>query len=189
MATLIAKEGHYPMANSHLILAMEEAIKALFLYYKYQLNNVEIPVSALFKRHSHKHQFAKDNYKHFYNSLIKLMTKIVDSNKSTFTEEHFKEVAEQDPLESDKQRFIIDYFNAQYERIRRLNVEESMPKIQEWFNKADLNKSIGFYADYVNKKWRAPSIITEEDYELSKFLSWNLVLFTKMLLGTGATVS
>ena len=188
MAELIAKKKHFPMANSHLILAAEEATKALFLYFKYQLNNIEIPVKSMFKRHSHKHEFAKDNYEYFHQNLVKILSKIDKSNQNAFTDKYFNELTEQSFVESEMQNSVMQLFEMQFKRIKSLNIEESLPNIHKWFNKADLNKSRGFYSDFVNKQWKTPSVITEEDYNLSKFLSWNLVLFAKILLGTGAKI-
>jgi hypothetical protein len=50
----------------------------------------------------------------------------------------------------------------------------------------DDRKSRGFYVDYRNKTWIPTTEITEEDYLLSKTITWRLVLLIKAVNQTGA---
>lgn len=176
MAELIAKQGHYPMANSHLILAMEEAVKAIFLYLKYIRNDVNIEVKAMFKKHQHKHEFARDNYSTFHSKGIEILAQMNAANKISFSEEVLSQM---DELEAESTRFTLQVFEARFKRIARLNLEESLPNINKWFNKADQRKSRGFYVDFQNNQWKAPNEITKENYQLSEFICWTLVLLSR----------
>ena len=176
MAALIAKEGHYPMANSHLILAMEEAVKAIFLYLKYIKNEVNIDVKKMFKKHQHKHEFARDNYDVFHNNVIEVLAQIIEAHKISFSEETFSLM---DEIEVENIRVNMQALESRYKRIASLNLKESLPNIHKWFNKADLRKSRGFYVDFLNNQWKKPDEITKEDYNFSEFVCWTLVLLSR----------
>ncbi len=176
MATLIAKEGHFSMANSHLILAMEEAVKALFLYLKYIHNNVDIDVKKMFKRHQHKHEFARDNYDVFHNKGLEVLGQVNEANKISFSEEALSQM---DETEAENIRIFMEAFEARYKRIAKLNLQASLPNIRKWFNKADQYKSRGFYVDFQNNQWKKPDEIKQEDYRFSEFVCWTLVLLSR----------
>jgi AbiV family abortive infection protein len=179
MAVLIASKNHFPMANSHLVLAMEEATKAIFLFVKYFKNETEFDVKGLFQRHKHKHDFARENYDFFHEKVVEYLRLMQLGNYTLFTEEHFAELEKTDEIEAWSQKMWLEAFDTISKQIINLNLKESHPTIKKWFNKADKNKTRGFYVDFWNKEWKKPSEITEDDYRLSKFLSWNLILLCK----------
>jgi AbiV family abortive infection protein len=176
MAALIAKEGHYPMANSHLILSMEEAVKAIFLFLKYINNEVNIDVKKMFKKHQHKHEFARDSYDVFHIKGIEFIEQIINAHKISFSKEMLSQL---DEVEVENIQVTIQVLEARYKRIKSLNLEESLPNIHKWFNKADLRKSRGFYVDFQNNQWKKPNEITQEDYKFSEFVCWTLILIAR----------
>lgn len=187
-AEMLAREKQYPIANSHLILATEEATKAIFLYLKIYANEYDIDVKKMFYNHKHKHQLADENYETFYQVLLKLLTQISEVEKGSFTDEYYAELSEKDSMEAETQKTVMLAFDAQLNRLSKLNLEKSRPTITKWWNEADENKIRGFYVDFKNKTWQQPSKITEQDYKLSHFLTWNLVLLIKTIIATGAMI-
>jgi AbiV family abortive infection protein len=176
MSALIAKEGHFPMANSHLILAMEEAIKAIFLYLKHIHNDVDFEVKKMFKKHQHKHEFARDNFDVFYEKGLEVLGQVNEANKIAYSEERLSQL---DQEEAENIRIVALALDASYKKMARLNLESSLPNIQKWFNKADLQKSRGFYVDFQSKQWKIPQEITKEDYKFSEFVCWSLILIAR----------
>jgi AbiV family abortive infection protein len=176
MAVLIAKEGHYPMANSHLILAMEEAVKAVFLYIKYIQNNVDIEVKEMFYKHQQKHEFARDSYDVFHRKGLEVLSQINEVFKISFSEEVLSQM---DAAEVENVKTNIQALEARYKRIAKLNLEESLPNIHKWFDEADQCKKKGFYVDFQKTQWKKPDEITQEDYRFSEFVCWTLVLLSR----------
>lgn len=176
VAELIANKGHYPMANSHLILAMEEAVKAIFLYLKYNHKDVDIDVKKMFKKHQHKHEFARDNFDVFYKKGVEVLSQMNEAQKVSFSESVLSDLGE---IEADSIRFTMQAFEARYKRRASLNLKASWTNIKKWFNKADLKKSRGFYVDFQSKHWQKPEEITKDDYRFSEFVCWTFVLLSR----------
>lgn len=122
VAELLAKENHIPIANSHLILAVEEATKAIFLFYKYQLNHIAIPVEGMFTKHKTKHKFAKDNYDYLHQQLVKLSGQLVEANKITFNEEYYATLPEPEAFTT---RAVMDIIEAKHSLARRFDPKKN----------------------------------------------------------------
>jgi hypothetical protein len=140
----------------------------------------------MFFKHADKHELANDNYEVFLGMLLQLYYQIDEANKLTFSEEYFKELLKTEPCEAENQKFTLNAFESQFKRIKNFNIEKSRPTINKWWQEADKNKIAGFYVDFKNKAWLNPDRINKENYELSKFLTWNLVLLIQMVDRTGA---
>ncbi|MFL5765448.1 MAG: AbiV family abortive infection protein [Bacteroidia bacterium] len=186
VAEILAGKKMYPIANSHLILATEEATKAIFLYFKARAIDFEYDVKKMFFSHSDKHKIASENYGAFYEMLLRLLHQLSEGIKVGFTEEYFNTLSKTEPLEAENQKLIIMAFDAQIQRLNKFNFEKNRATVNSWWKEADQNKITGFYVDYKNNSWFKPSRITKDDYELSHFLTWNIVLLVKSLLYTGA---
>ncbi len=184
----LAKKEDYALGNSLLILASEEATKAIFLYYKYQWNGTLMEVQSLFTKHITRHNFAKEYYHFFHFQLITLMGQIAEHNKIAFTEEYFTELEKTEYAEAQTSRLVIEVFATQYDRLSKFNPDKPSNRktLVKWFNKANERKERGFYVDHRKPNWITPSVITEEDYRQSHFITWNLVQLTLMLNTTGA---
>ena len=145
-AQILADKKIFNLANSHLILAWEEYIKAITIRIKRRnppsdiFKNEKKMIQDLFKNHTTKHTIAITNDK-FLRNIISIATK-----RAWRT------------LETD-----------------RKTIEENKKRLQDitmWTESrrkdANCKKNIGFYVDLKNKKWISPTdIITKEIFEKS----------------------
>lgn len=154
-AELLASNINYGLANSHLILAAEEAVKAYIIFTKHYDSELEIPdFNKYFENHKHKHNTIRDMT--FFFSLLMQMSmisikptlRLLKKNKKNISEKELKEKFEKG-IDN-----LIDYLN-------------SVPKIdnnEQWWNEANNNKNRGFYVNIINNSWQSPNQITEQDY-------------------------
>lgn len=177
----IAKEKNYALANSHLILAAEEAIKALILCYKHQLKGFTMDVRDLFTDHRSRHKLARENFEFYHAQFVGLLEQLVRH------ETHNYELLED--KESDEGKYLqsnITFYTIKADQIRNYNPVIRKKEIDKWFKGADKAKESGFYVDLINNSWRSTLSFTLEEYEKSKFLSFifvGLVYLTKLYGG------
>lgn len=158
-AELIASNNiSYGIANSHLILASEEIIKAYMCYAKFFEPGIEIKgFDSYFKDHKQKHKaisqlsFAINFFKTMTNIIIEPVKNLKAKKGWNFTDKEL--------IKSRDQGFedILAWLN-------------SIPNIdhnEHWWNEANTNKNKGFYVDVINNKWLSPENITKEEYERS----------------------
>src|ERR1700733_10000304 len=69
VAVFLARDKFFPNANSHLILASEEAVKSILCSLKLILPEMEVNVHEVFHKHKHKHKIAQANYDFLYKTF------------------------------------------------------------------------------------------------------------------------
>ncbi|WP_299568457.1 AbiV family abortive infection protein [uncultured Pedobacter sp.] len=149
-ARLMAERGSYGIANSHLILGVEEAVKAMIFLRKVFGVPLEFDsIEPFFKWHLHKHAKGHEltveliggrNILDFFNMGISFLAVI-------------------------EKKIPAKYFTTIM--FATLNVPER-EEIDKWWAIANERKNNGFYVGHKNGQWLAPSAITKEDYEQSE---------------------
>lgn len=166
-ADAMEKTKLYGLANSHLILGVEEAIKGLLILNR--LLRVDIPIKSIepyFKYHQEKHKQGKSMTLDIENhGLIADFPIIFTSVVGYFA----KKLSDSDMIK----------LGFEFAFIRPLE--------NEWWKKANDQKNAGFYVDYFNANWQAPSHLSMDDYLRSKQQTKRLYgyihLFAKLLDG------
>ncbi len=172
---MCADKNLYGIANSHLILASEEGIKAAMLFAKYKKPNIRIEdFDKYFSDHKHKHGEILSLEKEFY-----MMNRMLGFVLNPLMEKY----QEKGPLEADE---II--------KIRDKGVEELIDWLKlvvknkgdmgfddGWFKSANHKKNMGFYVHYERSgKWNTPSMIGKKEYQKSfELVSRLLDMFEK----------
>jgi AbiV family abortive infection protein len=165
-AQLLAADGIYSIATSHLVLAGEEAAKATVLHIRLleltkgiQLQIFDYDeIAKIFSQHKTKHFFAKENQKKLLvllEAIIKKAKSVIESNEIEDKEEGLKNL-------DNVFNFISDESN------------------MEWWNHANNNKNRGFYVGYQNG-WQIPSEIGEEEYSKGYKVVAQLVILGRLL--------
>ena len=156
VAELTSKEICYGIANSHLVLAAEEAIKAYMIFTRAYDPTFEIKdFDKFFENHKHKHHAISElSYQHVF------WTKILEISTNPFYE-----LLKKDDFSTD------DVINAKDKGVDNL-IEwlETIPEIdhdEQWWNEANNNKNRGFYINKNNNTWQSPNDITEQQYNES----------------------
>lgn len=138
------KIRHYGIANSLLILSVEECIKCAALLSGYL--NVKIPfaIEPIFYKHRDKHKQAAEVQPLMEEIfLIKsIVQTILEKRKLTFS-------------------FILDLALLV---IFLKNYEKKKEKIALWWKEANNLKNKGFYVDFKNNNWVSPDCFNEENY-------------------------
>ncbi len=169
---ILSKEVCFGIANSHLILASEEAIKAMQLF-KLSLNvdwQDFIESKKIFSSHKHKHEISYEN--HLMNSLIdNLFAKFVAFEKRVRDKNYSKE-----DIKKIQDRFISKMdFCQSLENI----ADEILAKdtTKDWWLKANGRKNLGFYVskNETEDDWNGPFEFTESDFNESMTIVANFI--------------
>ncbi len=161
-----ADKSYYGIANSHLILAVEECIKATYFLQKIFSPEKKINVGQIFFSHTEKHDAGWGSCK----GIIEASEVFLNMTY----EVGLKKI--KDPKLKQK---LMDDFREAKEFGKRLNTI----KIKSWWRKANQNKNRGFYVDFKNGKWITPhNSISKRDYLNSyaivgSFMMVNAVIF------------
>jgi AbiV family abortive infection protein len=138
-AQLMFDKKRYGIANSHLILGAEEAIKAALLLAKHFNIDPQIKsITPYFRRHEVKHAKGKK-----MDEGYKIIIPIINGIRA---------LIEKDGLSLFKNVF------------RLIIPNES----QEWWDGANEQKNKGFYLDYSDGHWQSPQSFSAENYLESK---------------------
>ena len=167
-AELLAKQKIWGVANSLLILAAEEGIKAFVLYTKFSTPSYkfeEALIQYLFVDHKVKHEFAKKSFLSLSNGFISFLQTIVSllgKDKSNF-----------------KAEFMKHYEEAEKNKLN----EKEVNKIKVFWEQADNNKNKGLYIDFNNNNWLNPQdSINEKIYKNTLMNANSIISISTMLM-------
>ncbi|HRE74328.1 MAG TPA: AbiV family abortive infection protein [Flavobacteriales bacterium] len=159
-AEMLAREKLFGLANSHLILAAEEGIKAYMLFAKHFDKDLLVED---FDQYFQKHKFKHENIKgiQFFLSLMKNMLEITFGRVKSAI------------LKGEDRPSIEELRGHQKDGIQDLiGWLKGDPKIEfneEWWNQADNMKNKGFYVGFNkgNAQWESPDKVDEKQYKKS----------------------
>jgi len=162
-AKLLSSRVNYGIANSHLILSAEEAIKAFVLIRKYSGDNItEEKLKPFFSKHTYKQDFLKkalrkvDPMHIIYRYLLSAMgdTEVLKN----LEKQHGIKVTPKEMRSKAK------------ERMASFDGSEEHKKIGHWLDEANDIKNTGFYVGLSQSKtqWVVPAAVSKEQYEESE---------------------
>jgi AbiV family abortive infection protein len=161
-AQILAKNGQFGFATSHLILGLEELIKyQVFKTYSYdetvfldKETDSKSP-DSIFRRHKTKHKLLKEFQEAISESFSEDFIEYLLYNTlgKTLTEKRKK-------IEKNRFREIGSFLGVAYREINIPDHEKS--NFTKWLEDADNLKNSGFYVD---AEFRTPKEITENVYE------------------------
>lgn len=164
-AKILADKKLFGLAISHLILASEEAIKAIYFARKKMFPDERLDITGLFSNHFSKHSTAvdiMDLVKDFYYNSVSLIADHISKN----------------PDVSDKDKSIVESEHKLFvEQYNKFNLEYLI----KWWEKANRLKNKGFYADYYRNKWSSPEDLKEQDYLESYPITGVFLAFVNIL--------
>lgn len=166
-AKLLAENGSFGFAISHLILGIEELIKYHVVLTHFANNSIfadkEInPANrnSIFRDHLKKHDLIKE----FQQSISKeFTTEFFDYvfHKATGQELNEKHLA----IEKNRFKEWGSFFNVSYSEI---NIpEEQRLKFFEWLENANETKNKGLYVSWTDTNFDSPSEIQKEEFEIA----------------------
>lgn len=153
--------GNIGNAVSLIVLATEESIKA-FLFIVESLgksikhNNTDL-AKGLLSNHSKKHEVSK----YIYTSVLYLQ-EIIPLFQGGI-----------DVIENQLPDKVDEIFSSDFTK-----------KYEDWFDNADNLKQRGFYVSYLEKQIVSPNMISNKDYELSLFISNNILALLDIMIST-----
>jgi len=139
--------GHFGIANSLLILSVEECIKSIILTAGYF--NIEVPfeIKPFFSDHKTKHGQAAE-----LQPLLNELWKIKDLLIAIFKN---RESPAKLLIELGLTWVLVSI------GLKNMQLED----FKAWWGKANYQKNCGLYVGFENGKWILPSEISKEDYE------------------------
>lgn len=153
-ATTLAESGEYPIANSLLILAAEEASKAASIKLSAMFKMDAKMFRDIFKKHEVKIDMIKAQ-----TGMSELMSQMFEielgpllnhvKNGEEMTNETFTRLAKEG-----RENYINKIINDGF------TLEET-----DWWETVSIVKQEGFYLWYNGGKWKSPTSITEEQYK------------------------
>lgn len=160
VAEFSAKNVSNGIAFSHLVLASEEAIKAVQLFYhNYFPEFPDEDLEKFFKSHKHKHT-AIQKFE-VLSQIIELMFKhLIDPQL-----EYINSSDEIDPETISKLR--VDGIKKLAKKLTMIaEDEEKLSLNEQWWKQADNNKNKGFYVNLLSKSstWSTPDNISPKLY-------------------------
>lgn len=159
-ALTLSDKNYYGIANSHLILSAEEAVKGLLFLIKILHKKDFVDIEPIYKDHKQKHYVAKgiyDSWKHLMDSYAEaIMTALQNIDK--LYDKDLETVA----------RATTQLVEENLKYRMTFNNDEERKRIKKWWNKANDKKNQGFYIDYNNKKWILSGDLTESEFLESK---------------------
>lgn len=161
---IVAKNISIGIANSHLILASEEAIKAEFTY-RVHLNpewlDEKHEFDKLFKNHLHKHK--KSHEDELFGAFV-----IGFIDKLGQAQEQFKEKKISEEEIEEKSQLFYDEMKEWVNGVKTGQVP--LETNERWWSHANFYKNLGFYID-IDKEtgsWSGPFNVTSEEFEESR---------------------
>lgn len=162
----------FGMAQSHLVLSLEEAIKSVFLYFK----GLGIPIrqnilSDLLKKHKPRLEIGGGSY-----FLIGLVVWVVSSLTTAMEDAKGKTDRERKLIRKKTMKRIIDELNKSAEsESNDTEFNRVVLPALIWWKAANEKKKAGFYADFQNGNWYSPNMISKEDYLQSVEIANNVI--------------
>jgi AbiV family abortive infection protein len=153
-ANLMAKSGQYGLANSHLILGCEEAIKSVLLFAGCFNIPINTSVSPFFKSHKAKHEVGEKNDK-----PMKVVFLIINCIELI--------------IRKDKRITIPQLI------LEAINIITDAS--EEWWKNANERKNDGFYVGFELNNWKYPQQITKQEYEISKNMTRGIRSFIELI--------
>ncbi len=160
------------VAVSHLVLSVEEAIKAVFLYMK----GLGIPIrqealNDFLYKHKPRHEAGKFFY--FIFSIFQWMS-------GTMVAVYEKSVnrTDQEILQIRNEVFekIFDEFKkAATSHDCDTEIDRIVLPVVQWWESADDKKITGFYVDFLKGQWSSPDLIKKVDYLQSLDIAKNVI--------------
>jgi AbiV family abortive infection protein len=154
-ANLLASEGHYGLAVSHLVLATEEAIKSIsFLVIALGLRLPEPDVRKILTNHRARHLLA---------AASQVIASFTPSAVAAIKDAMGDEIPP-DPqlllgMMTDQFRGFQSYLEGPHDPMLLREIE--------WWQSADRLKQRGLYADYSGGEWQTPDAIAEDEFVLA----------------------
>jgi len=159
-AELIAKDISYGIANSHLILAAEEAVKAYMIFVRaYEPEREITNYDKFFGDHKHKHKALAE---------ISFSMILFQQSIDIISKPLLEYMASEEDDDTDDIDGFIKARNKGFDDL--ITWLKTMPKIEnnkQWWNDANKDKNDGFYVGNVDSKWRTPKNVTLKDYQKS----------------------
>lgn len=154
----LSKQISYGIAHAHLVLAGEEAIKAVVLF---DINSnpkvKDKDFKKYFSNHKYKHEAIKkfEQVAFFTDGTLNIQTEsLLSEDINTMTFERMIEIRKEN-------------FNKLLKFFESLSNEEIKPNVNEdWWNQADSFKNDGFYVDILEKRgeWKGPFNFSKNHY-------------------------
>ena len=162
-ATYLSKYVNYGIAYSHLVLATEEAIKALWLYERSQgFAGNEDEFKLFFSHHLYKQDYLKD-------SLIRL-------DPMDILGQIFKNAWRRNLNKQEELKQCEDTVKGEVKPTRE---EERRKTVLEWLKDANYKKNYGFYVgfDEKSKFWTSPRYIGKKEFDHAKRITRKIITF------------
>lgn len=152
-AETLAKNGHYGIPVSHLILSTEQSVIGILLYLQYLGMNVRniAGVHMFFTDHIIKHRLA--TMISFMYPMLKLFMGFVQKTK----EKLHNPDAEMEYSEEEEALMSKDEKRIQ-------NIFKDVPEMLDWWDSANMQKNKGFYVDY-SESLETPLEVSELEYK------------------------
>lgn len=176
-AELIAKNISFGIANSHLVLAAEEAVKAIqLLIIHYYPESKSEDLNKMFSNHKYKHETIRSAeafgflieglMKHICDPILSLLQ--LNDKPSTYQIKKSRRAG----IDSS-----IEWMKRLVEGVEKSDFND------DWWKQADYNKNKGFYVNINNKnsKWETPEQISEKFYQKSNKIVASFIQKAKML--------
>jgi AbiV family abortive infection protein len=175
-ADAIAKISEFGPANSLLILAVEESVKAGFLFYCSLGSAAYTSPSDVIKLlRNHKH-------KHYFGYITRLFQHMADTlNKDGFLQSHLEsrfsniDQSNEQAIMKRLGEFVGDITSNLIESLGESMVKGEDIANRDWWRNANLLRNRGFYTDYDNNRWVSPSDLTKSDFENTRVIIASLL--------------
>jgi AbiV family abortive infection protein len=160
-AKTLAEVGQYGPASSLIVLAGEEAFKAMTLLIRYKGLEIDDEMERWRTKMLSQHQ-----PRHDVGTWMVLMKRLIDATVAgmeAYTE-HYEENEEKAKearmkVMTDRANQLLDDENEEVQQLQ---------KEIDWWQNADELKQQGFYVDYGSQGWSSPNDLTQEDFIESK---------------------
>jgi len=151
----------FGIAQSYLILGVEEAIKSAFLY----LKGIGIPLrqkqlNNLLFRHKPRHEIGGGVH-----VVFMVLFWVIDILKDTL--EKAADITPPGIIQMRKQAFqkiIMELQKSASSDSFESEINRMVIPVISWWENADMMKKNGFYVDFQNSNWISPQFIKKEDY-------------------------
>jgi AbiV family abortive infection protein len=152
----VRRIGNIGLANSIQILCLEELIKAFAIYNAFLIDD-DRDISKVFRSHIEKLSILKEGYEMISTETLSM----VKSFKQAQEDMPKATIKELEKRAKELHKVIrINLLNDAYNNERKENIE--------WWDKANITKQNGFYVDFKNGRWHAPSDISIEDLAMTE---------------------
>lgn len=170
----LAKTREFGIANSHLILGAEEAVKAMILF---AIGSDLYPENDYFGEFADR--FFRDHKTKHATAFMTVFPVILFESLMAIITSAVKETNILSATDEVKKEFVVRTMKSFYES--GFSQSDSFYKEANWWKDANRKKNVGFYVDFVNKKWQTPVSITQQEYHESNEFVKRLLSVIKYL--------